>query len=39
MDFVEGLSKSLGKSTILVVMDKLSMFSHFISLTLLQQRQ
>jgi len=33
MDFIEGLPKSLGKSTILVVVDRLVKFSYFISLT------
>jgi hypothetical protein len=32
MDFIEGLSKSEGKDTILVVVDKLTKYSYFISL-------
>jgi len=32
MDFVEGLSKSEGNDAILVVVDKLTKFAHFLSL-------
>lgn len=32
MDFVKGLSKSLGKDTIFVVVDWLSKYAHFMSL-------
>lgn len=33
MDFIEELPKSKGKDTILVIVDKLTKFAHFISLT------
>jgi hypothetical protein len=33
MDFIEGLPKSEGKDTILVIVDKLTKYSHFISLS------
>jgi hypothetical protein len=33
MDFIEGLPKFEGKDTILVVVDKLTKYSHFISLS------
>ena len=33
MDFIEGLPKSRGKSVILVVVEKMSKYSHFLSLT------
>jgi hypothetical protein len=33
MDFIEGLSKSEGKDTILVVVDKLTKYTHFIPLS------
>lgn len=33
MDFIEGLSKFEGKDVILVVVDRLTKFAHFISLT------
>ena len=32
MDFVDGLSKSKGKDVILVVVDRLTNFGHFLSL-------
>ena len=32
MDFVEGLPKSEGADTLLVVVDKLTKFSHFLTL-------
>lgn len=33
MDFVTGLPRSNGKDTILVVVDKFSMYAHFIALS------
>lgn len=32
MDFIEGLSKSGGKTTIMVVMDQLIKYAYFITL-------
>ena len=34
MDFVEGLPRSLGESTILVIVDRLTKFAHFLPLSL-----
>jgi len=33
LDFVEGLSKSKGKDTILVIVDHLSKYAHFLALS------
>jgi hypothetical protein len=33
IDFIEGLPKSEGKDTILVVVDKLTKYAHFIALS------
>jgi hypothetical protein len=33
LDFVEGLPKSSGSTTILVVVDKLTKYAHFLSLS------
>ena len=33
MDFVEGLPRILGKSTIVVIVDKLTKFAHFLPLS------
>lgn len=32
MDFIEGLSKSQGKEIIMVVVDRLTKYAHFIAL-------
>lgn len=33
MDFIEGLPKSKGRDAILVIVDRLTKFAHFVSLT------